>query len=51
MSDYEVTVETVEQLLFKIATGSGAPGGPARVEAAKLLLERLDKKVPMNTDI
>ena len=45
MSDYEVTVDMVEKELLKILDGR-AQGGEkvARVEAAKLLLESLERR-------
>ena len=47
MSDNDVTVEMVEAELFKIVQGRGPAMGDlatARVEAAKLLLARLDQR-------
>ena len=49
MSD-KVTVEQVEKELFKIVDGTGPgpiPDGAARVEAAKILLTRLDYRTPV----
>ena len=44
MSENDVTVEKIEKELFKIVDGtsSGGPDTAARVEAAKILLARLD---------
>ena len=47
MSDIEVTVEMVEEELFKIVKGetvSAAESATGRVEAARLLLRRLEKR-------
>ena len=47
MSDDDVTVKKIEKELFKILDGSYSGGElAARVEAAKILLIRLDDREP-----
>ena len=52
MSDNDVTVEMVEKELFEIVKGQGPAMGDvamARVEAAKVLLPRLEKQKVMKS--
>ena len=52
MSDIEVTVEMVEEELFKIVKGetvAAAESPTGRVEAARLLLQRLEDRSKTST--